>query len=150
MQVQVDKPSSLSECYPRFRFLNQINVNYNNLFITLLRNGGPYNCDFTQYRRNVYTMRDLTVRIVDAYYSCTEANCTSAIMAAYGKLVDFRTNTFNPYTICSMVNLSPDCAQVIQQVRSPVFGSAENIMVVMLACANLKAQAPNGIVQVLE
>ncbi|XP_037036448.1 uncharacterized protein LOC119074425 [Bradysia coprophila] len=146
--AQVDKPSSISECYPKFKFLNQISVNYNNLLTALFINGGPYNCNFTQYIRNVYGMKDLTVGIVDAYFSCNKADCTSAIMAAYGKFVDFRTSTFNPYTICSMTNLSPDCAQVLLQVRPPVYGSAENILVAMLTCAKLKAQEPNGIVQV--
>lgn len=108
----------------------------------------PPGCDFTQFIRDVYTMRDLTVQIVDAYFFCAAADCSSAVLAAYGKYVDFRNNVFNPYSVCSVANLSPQCAQVIQEVRSPVFASAENIDAAMLTCAKLKSQQPGGIVLV--
>lgn len=88
-------------------------------------------------------MKRITVQMVETYFSCTEANCTAAVMAAYQKFVDYRTEQFNPITRCAYTNFDKDCAQVLIQARPGVYGSAENILVGLLACSKLKAD-PSG------
>ncbi len=89
-------------------------------------------------------MKERTLKMVDAYFSCGETNCTQAIMAAYHKYVDYVTFDFNPYTRCAFTNFNRDCAQVVVQNRPPVYGSAENILIALLTCAKFKAEAHSG------
>lgn len=107
-------------------------------------NGSPYGCDFARYREKVHNMKERTLQIVEAYFSCAEANCTSAILAAEIKFADYRDFEFNPYSRCSFTNFNEDCAQVQTYVRPPVYASAENTMVTLLTCAKLKAEAFSG------
>lgn len=65
-------------------------------------------------------------------------------MAAYGKFAEYRSKVFNVYTKCSFTTFSPECAQILIQARPPVYASAENILVDLLACSKLKADAPKG------
>lgn len=94
-------------------------------------------------------MKYRTRAIVDAYFSCieynTEADCTPAILAAYGKCCDFRMENFNPFFRHSSTYLSPQCAEILVEARPPVYGSLENIMNNLLACANLKSEGFSGI-----
>lgn len=88
--------------------------------------------------------------MVEAYFACTEANCTQAILTAYHKYVDYATFDFNPYTRCAFTNFNEDCAQVLVQNRPTVYGSADNILVALLTCAKYKAEARSGkVVRVL-
>lgn len=86
-------------------------------------------------------MEDRTIKIVEAYFSCAKNNCTTSIMTAYNKYVEFKINTFTPYVLCSATNYSPDCAQVVMQARPPVYASPENIMTSLLICAKLKSES---------
>lgn len=82
--------------------------------------------------------------MVEAYFTCTEVDCTSAVMAAYQKFVEYRTTEFNPFTRCSFTNFNVNCAQVLIQDRPAVYASAENVLVGLLACSKLKAETHCG------
>lgn len=110
----------------------------------MLLNGPPYGCDLARYRERVNVLKERTIQMVEAYYACTDPDCTSAIMKAYEKFVDYATFDFNPYTRCSFSNFNRDCAQVLMQNRPPLYGSAENILITLLTCAKLKADAQSG------
>lgn len=84
-------------------------------------------------------MKERTLAIVEAYFSCNVTDCTSQVLAAYNNFTDYRTDTFNPYTYCSIEKYSTNCAQVLLQARPPIYGSAENIMITLLTCAKMKA-----------
>lgn len=89
-------------------------------------------------------MKEKTLKIVEAYFECTEPNCTQAIMAAYYKYVDYMNFEFNPYTRCAYTNFKRECAQVLVQNRPPVYGSAENILAALLTCAKHKTETYSG------
>lgn len=108
-------------------------------------NGSPRGCDFAKYREKINGMKDKTEQIVEAYFACTQTNCTSAVMAAYKKFVDYRIYEFNPYAYCSFTNFNQGCAQVLLKDLPPAYASAENIMTTLLTCARLKLEAFTGI-----
>lgn len=107
-------------------------------------NGSPNGCDFAKFREKINQVKERIIQMVEAYFLCTEPDCTSAIMAAYHKYVDYVTFEFNPYTRCSFSNFDRDCAQVLMQNRPPVYASGENILITLLTCAKLKAEAHSG------
>lgn len=112
--------------------------------MALLINGGPYRCNFSAYKNRLKEMKIKTLRIVDAYFSCTQADCTPAIVEAYNKFSDYKNAEFNTFTRCSFTNYNLHCAQVLIQSRPPAYGSVENIVVGLLACAKLKLEAHSG------
>lgn len=142
--MYVDKPKSIDECTSKTKFLKQILQNYNNLHFALLLNGSPRGCDFSLYKRRVNGMKERTLQMVEAYFSCTKADCTAAVMAAYKKFEDYRIFEFNTYTRCSFINFNRHCAQVLVQDRPPTCASAENIVISLLTCAKLKYSAHLG------
>ncbi|XP_037049084.1 uncharacterized protein LOC119083467 [Bradysia coprophila] len=147
--VYVDKPKSIADCSPKTKFLSQIFQNYNNVNFALLINASPVGCDLAKYRYRIYEMKEKTLKMVEAYFSCVESNCTTALMSAYNKYVDFVAFDFNPYTRCAFTNFNRGCAQALVENRPPVHGSAENILVALLTCAKLRAEAHSGKVQSL-
>lgn len=147
--MYIDKPKNIGECQPRMKFVNQVFQNYNNLYTQLLLRGIPIGCNFNDYLKLVNGMKVRTLRIIDSYFSCTMNDCTQAILDAYSKFVEFRTNSFNIYTKCSFTYFSPDCAQVLIQARPPVYASVENIMTSLLTCAKLKSGSLNSQVKVM-
>lgn len=108
-------------------------------------NGSPRGCDFVQYKEKVNGMKERTLQIVEEYFSCTKADCTSVVMAAYKKFTDYRIYEFNPYVRCSFTNYNRHCAQVLAQDRPPIYASAENIVTSLLTCAKLKSESHAGI-----
>lgn len=143
-QVYIPKPKQIGECSSKSWFLNQIQKNYNNIQLALLINGLPYRCNFSVYQKRINEMKQRTVQLVEAYFSCNEVDCSSAIMAAYQNFVDYRNAEFNPFTRCSFTNYNTDCAQVLIQARPPAYGTAENILVGLLTCAKLKLETHCG------
>lgn len=143
MQVYIDRPKSVAECAPKSKLLKQITQNYNNLYFASLVNGSPHGCDFSEFRERVNNMKERTLQIVEAYFSCSE-NCTSAIMAAYHKFVDYKDYEFNPYIYCTFTNFDSKCSQIVKQVQPPVYASAENIVINLLTCAKLKSEVHSG------
>lgn len=89
-------------------------------------------------------MKEKTLKMVEAYFSCVESNCTAALMSAYNKYVDYVAFDFNPYTRCAFTNFNRDCAQVLVENRPPVHGTAENILISLLTCAKLRGEAQSG------
>lgn len=89
-------------------------------------------------------MEDRTLQIIDAFYSCTEDDCTAVIMDAHSRFADFMMKSFVTYTMCSLTNYSPDCATVLMQTLSPAFESGENIFTSLLMCAKLKSKMQRG------
>lgn len=139
-QVYIDKPTNIQECYPKIKFQIQVFQNYKQLYAQLLR-GVPKKCDFSAYKKFVRKLEDRTLAIIEAYFSCTEYDCTPAITAASEKCLDYSTTTFHPLTKCSFTNFSPDCAQVLIQAQTPTYVSAQNIITSLLICAKLKSEA---------
>ncbi len=123
--------------------MNQVVQNFNTVR-TRLSSSQRNKCDFSDYEKLVNEMQTRTFGIVEAYFSCTESNCTSTVMAAYNKFAEYRSKVFNVYTKCSFTTYSPECAQILIQARPPVYASAENILVALLACSKLKAEPLNG------
>lgn len=146
--MYIDKPLKIEECFPKAKFLNQIHENYNNIRLALLINNIPYGCDFTEYKQRINGMKERTIQMVETYFSCTDADCAPAVMAAYQKYADYRTNQFNPFTLCSFTNFNQDCTQVLIQARPAVYASAENILVGLLACSKLKTESHWDYIQV--
>lgn len=93
-------------------------------------------------------MEERTLQIIDAFFACTEDDCTAVIMDAHNRFADFMMKSFVTYTTCSLTNYSPDCATVLMQTLSPAFESGENIFTSLLTCAKLKSQIQRGNSQV--
>lgn len=98
------------------------------------------NCDFSEYKKHVKEMKNLTLAICEAHFSCKESDSSQAIVTAYNNYVDYRDKPFNVFTKCSFTNFSPACAQVMMQTRPQVYASAENIMTSLITCAKLKSK----------
>lgn len=143
-QAYIDKPRSIAECSPKTKFYKSIFQNYNNLNFALLLNGSPRGCGFAKFREKINRMKEKTEQIVEAYFSCTEANCTSAIETAHKIFVDYRIYEFNPYVYCSFTNFNQGCAQVLIKDLTPLYASAENVMTSLLTCAKYKLDAFSG------
>ncbi len=83
------------------------------------------------------------MKIIDAYYNCTDVECTSAVQQAIDNYVALKV-PFGAYTRCALALFSSDCARLVYQVRPLVFSSAENIITAMLTCAGLRSgRVPN-------
>ncbi|XP_037025961.1 uncharacterized protein LOC119067219 isoform X2 [Bradysia coprophila] len=137
----IDRPTDIRQCNSKTRYVNQVNQNFNTVRINLSVPNKNKKCDFSKYHIHVNEMHARTLAVVDAYFSCTENNCTSTIMTAYSKFAEYRSKVFNVYTKCSFTTYTPDCAQILIQARPPVYASAENVLVGLLACSQLKADA---------
>ncbi|KAJ6643484.1 Copia protein, partial [Pseudolycoriella hygida] len=140
----IDQPTNITECSPKTKFLNQIFQNYNSVNFAVLLNGLPIGCDFAKYRARINEMKERTLQMVLAYFTCNVADCTPAITAAYDALIDYAKFEFNPYAHCSSSNFNQDCAQILLENQPPVYESVNNIFVTLLACAKLKAEAHAG------
>ncbi|XP_037049693.1 uncharacterized protein LOC119083984 [Bradysia coprophila] len=142
--VYIDNPRYVQDCYPKVKFVNQVYQNFNNLYNHLLFQGIRRRCNFAEYKNFVEGMEVRTLQIVDAFFSCTDDDCTPAIMKAHKRFTDFMMKSFLPYTMCSFTNYSPDCATVLMQTLSQAFESGENIFTSLLTCAKLKSKMERG------
>lgn len=135
IQVYIDQPTNIAQCYSKLKFYNQINANYDIVYGFVNQESAKH-CDYTTYRGFVNDMKTATFRIVDSYFNCVKRDCLPRIMAAHKKYMQVLLTKFAPYLSCSYTYFSPDCAV---NIKHATYFSAENIMSTIIQCAKLKA-----------
>lgn len=89
-------------------------------------------------------MRLATLRFIDAYYDCTDSDCTPQIIEAMAHYKIVKP-PFSAYGRCTSCTLSLGCNQIIQKIRQLAYANAANIHMSMNVCAKLKSQSGNSI-----
>lgn len=139
----MDKPKNILQCQSPSTYRNQVDKNFEKIYSELKSQSEVYSCDLSYYRSQVADLQSLIYKIIDAFYNCTDIDCTPAIQHAIDNYVALKV-PFGAYTRCALLLFSPDCARLLYQVRPLVFSSAENIITAMLTCAGLRSgKVPN-------
>lgn len=133
-QEYIDQPTNIVQCYSRSKYVNMINKNFEMVY-ALTEQESASHCDYTEYRAIITGMKKLTLKLMDAYFKCKKRDCMPAINAAQAEYKNFTKTRFAPFLACSFVHLTPEC---VDNVKHATYYSAENILMTMTACANLK------------
>lgn len=113
------------------------------MFIELTELGCSCNeRDLTEFKKLLNEMKNKILSIIDAYFKCDKNDPTEAIVEAIRRY-DGTRSRFRSFGRNGFTNLCSKCNSAIQYVRQLRYISAENTVMSLLTCAQLKSRREN-------